>query len=332
VEKRLTSLFSKAKTPECRALIGEHYGYFINAIGLEQSMPFADLQLNDTCTETKYDTDNLPEGMHIGHVQNKTYQPEEDAALYIDDPASLKLCYGILTHDNPTATTRLIEVLYEEGHTFVIHVDAKESADETYETLVEYASSRDHVHVLPPQNRVRVNWGGFTMVNATLQILKYALAVNFTTHEALDFHKFVHLASTSYPIASNQEIRQKLASFPLDANLMHVIMKPTSPHDGAWHYFVECDDALHRIYQLKPLSKKRGGGIDLHTSSQWFVISREFALYLAEAKKNTFLYEFLEYTQHVVVADETFFGTVLRNTPFCAKHHNWNFLHLQFDR
>jgi hypothetical protein len=128
------------------------------------------------------------------------------------------------------------------------------------------------------------------------------------------------------------EIRKKLASFPLDANLLHVIMKPTSPHDNAWHYFVECDDALHRIYQLRPLSKKTGGGIDLYTSSQWFVISRDFALYLAEAKKGTFVSEFLEYTQHVVVADETFFGTVLRNTPFCAKHHNWNFLHLQFDR
>jgi hypothetical protein len=328
VEARLTRLFSKAKTPECRALIGEHYGYFINAIGTEQSMPFADMELNDTCEEEKYDTDNLPEGMHIGHVQNKTYQPPD--AEYIDDPANLKLCYGILTHDNPTATTRLINVLYEEGHTFVIHVDAKESADETFQELVEYASTRDYVHILPHPFRVRVNWGGFTMVNATLQILKYAFALDFT-HDALDFHKFVHLASTSYPIASNDEIRNKLASFPLDANLMHVIMKPTNPHNHAWHYFVECDDALHRIYRLQPLSKKNGG-IDLHTSSQWFVISREFAFFLAQAKKGTFVHEFLEYVQHVVVADETFFGTVLRNTHFCAKHHNWNFLHLQFDR
>ena len=36
--------------------------------------------------------------------------------------------------------------------------------------------------------------------------------------------------------------------------------------------------------------------------------------------------------EHVVVADESFFGTVLRHTAYCKKHHNSNFLHLQFDR
>ena len=32
----------------------------------------------------------------------------------------------------------------------------------------------------------------------------------------------------------------------------------------------------------------------------------------------------------MVVADEHFFGTVLRNTHFCLTHHNDNFLHLEF--
>lgn len=43
------------------------------------------------------------------------------------------------------------------------------------------------------------------------------------------------------------------------------------------------------------------------------------------------MHAYLEYIQHVVVADETFFGTVIRNTEYCTKHHNQNFLHLQFD-
>jgi hypothetical protein len=40
----------------------------------------------------------------------------------------------------------------------------------------------------------------------------------------------------------------------------------------------------------------------------------------------------MQYAQHAVVADETFFGTVLRNSEFCTKHHNKNYMHLQFDR
>jgi hypothetical protein len=70
---------------------------------------------------------------------------------------------------------------------------------------------------------------------------------------------------------------------------------------------------------------------DLYTASQWFIISKEFASYLANPEPGSFLHQFLDYIPHAVVADEHFFGTVLRNTHFCHKHHNWNFLHLQFD-
>ena len=48
-----------------------------------------------------------------------------------------------------------------------------------------------------------------------------------------------------------------------------------------WNYFVECDDALHRIYRLYTLNKKHGKVVDICTSSQWFVASWEFAWYLA---------------------------------------------------
>jgi Core-2/I-Branching enzyme len=328
LQDRLSKLYERAVSPECRALIGEHLGYFINAIGTERPLPFSDMALGNQCPEEIYDFDNLPEGMHFGMVQNKTYQPE--GAVYIQ-PDKLKLCYAILTHDAPKSTIRLVEALYEPGHIFVIHVDAKEVSEPSYEVLAEYAASRDYITVLPHPYRVRVNWGGHSMVNATMQILQYLFGLNGHTDGVLDFDKVVHMASTSYPIASNARIRQTIASYPLDANLMHVIMKPTNPHPGVWHYFVECDDQLHRLYRLKPLSIANGG-IELYTSSQWFIISRDFSYYLALAKPGTLVHALLEYNQHVVVADESFFGTVLRNSPFCDTHHNWNFLHLQFDR
>jgi Core-2/I-Branching enzyme len=330
LEDRLTKLFSKTKTSECREMIAQHMGYFVNAFGEEVSLPFANIEFNNTCPETVYyDWDDLPEGMHIGHVQNRSYQPPRSEAEYIDNPSDLNLLYAILTHDEPRSTIRLVEKLYEPGHLFVIHVDGKEASDSTYETLVEYARYRDYVHVIP--TRVRIAWGGFSMVNATLHILKYAFATDSRGRKPLDFHKVVHMASTSYPLASNTEIRQRLADYPLDANFMFVIMKPSRPSKHSWSYFVECDDALHRIYRLEPL-KGENNGMELFTSSQWWIISREFAQYLAEAKPGTFVHQYLDYIKHVVVADETFFGTVLRNTEFCTKHTNRNFLHVQFDR
>jgi hypothetical protein len=73
--------------------------------------------------------------------------------------------------------------------------------------------------------------------------------------------------------------------------------------------------------------------------SQWFVISRDFAAFLvnynledpATPLKSKFLEEYSEYGKKVVVADENFFPTVLKNSPFCHKHFNDNFLHMQFD-
>lgn len=314
----------KAISGQCRSKIATHLNYYLSAIGNEESLPFSELYIENECTETKYDFDNLPADLGIGEIQNRTYQPSKEDAEYVASD-ELILCIGILTHVDANATIRLIEAMHVPGYVFIIHVDAKDQDKELYDNLVSYASVYQHVHILPHERRVRVNWGGFSMVNATLQILQYAFE-----HE-LQFHKFVHLASTTYPIASNIEIRRRLASYPINANLVHVVFKPTAPSYDAWHYFVECDDALHRIYRLPPLKEKEHG-IDLYTSSQWFVISRDFAHYLAYPPPNSVIEKFLPYAEHIVVADESFFGTVLRHTAFCHYHHNFNYLHVQFDR
>jgi len=107
-------------------------------------------------------------------------------------------------------------------------------------------------------------------------------------------------------------------------------MDPNNPAAEAWHYFVECDDAVHRIYRL---SSPKGEDVHLYTHSQWFIASYEFAKYLAtKPDEDTFYAQYLDYAEHVVVADEHFFGMVLRHTEFCHMHHNRNYLHLHFDR
>ena len=71
VEDRMAGMFEKATSAECRALIGEHFGFFVNAMGVEVSMPFREEQFHNDCEEVKYDFDNLPEGVSIGEIQNR---------------------------------------------------------------------------------------------------------------------------------------------------------------------------------------------------------------------------------------------------------------------
>ncbi|KAL7495402.1 hypothetical protein ACHAWT_003862 [Skeletonema menzelii] len=360
LQERMSTMFTKAKTHECRAKIGQHFALFINGLATESKFPFQDWYYPSTCTAIPYyeNWDNLPPEVNAHELHHRVYQPPKDSVpegTYIDKVEDLELVYVILTHDQPEATIRLIESVYVKKRTkFVVHVDGKEGADETFDRLVEYAQEKndgegeEYIRLVPNANRVRVNWGGFSMVNATLVAMKTLFGLDhYAEHSeeqeeedvpivehdnphAFSFHKMIHLASTTYPLASNTEIRDTLASYPLDANFMHILLQPNDPTPQVWNYFVECDDALHRIYRLPPLTIDKGHGIDIHTSSQWFIISREFAWYLANPPKNSLVDYLRDYMEHVVVADESFFGTILRNTHFCSTLHNDNFLHIQF--
>ena len=360
LHKRLTTMYKKATSHECRVMIAEHMALFVNGLAEETKFPFEDFYFPNTCTAmTRYaDWENLPVGVTAQKIQYVEYQPPKDSVpigTYLENVDELQLLYVILTHDQPEATIRLIESVNVPGKTkYVIHVDGKEKADETYERLVEYAKEmnakpwvkEEYIRIVPYKNRVRVNWGGYSMVEATLIALRTVFGLDYydehpeeedgrddnNNPHAFTFHKLVHLASTTYPLASNTEIRDTLSSYPLDANMLHIILRPNNPTPSVWNYFVECDDALHRIYRIPSLNKDRGHGIDIYTSSQWFIISRDFAWYLASPPKDSFVEYYLKYVKHVVVADESFFGTVVRNTHFCATLHNHNFLHLQFDR
>ena len=361
LKSRMVQMFEKATSHECRTKIAEHMALFINGFAEETKFPFEDFHYPNTCKDMKRypDWDNLPEGVNVHDIQYRTYQPKKETVpegTYIDTVEELQLLYVILTHDQPEATIRLMESVYVPKVTkFVIHVDGKEKADSTYERLLGYANEKnnmddndmedgEYIRLVPREKCVRVNWGGYSMVEASLMALRTTFGLDYydqhtdveggDAHDnphAFSFHKLVHIASTTYPLASNTEIRDTLASYPLDANFLHVILRPNNPTPSVWNYFVECDDALHRIYRLPALNYDRGNGVDIYTSSQWFIVSREFAWYLASPPKASFVESYLEYIQHVVVADEAFFGSVIRNTHFCATLHNDNFLHLQFD-
>ena len=216
---RIQTIFQKATTPKCRAKIATHFSYFINAVGSEHSsLPFVDTKFqfreHDACPEEHLDPLNLPKNMTLESFQNRKYQPPRDSnsnsnetqGVYLDNPNDLKIMYGILMHGDHRSTIRLVESLNYQGDdganananrtTFVIHVDGKEESDSAYQALVEYAKDKDYVHIIPDIYRVRVNWGGYSMVNATMQIFKHCFGMLDGNGGQLDFHKFIHISAS----------------------------------------------------------------------------------------------------------------------------------------
>ena len=227
------------------------------------------------------------------------------------DPDTLSILYVVLVHDHPEFAIRMLQALDEPMHTFVIHVDKK--SDSTFNALFEYSQSRTNVHVL--DNRVSGTWGGFSLVNATLLCIQYAL------DQDIPFDFFVDISGQSYPIKSNEVIRATLA---VDSNRVYLDSKPEPniPAPELWHHYVECDDRSHRITRL-PLPR----GIHLFMGSQWLILPNHVVRWLLT---DPLAKNFTAYAQHIMVADEHYFPTLLRNSPYCADIVNQNLNYLVF--
>ena len=89
--------------------------------------------------------------------------------------------------------------------------------------------------------------------------------------------------------------------------------RPTVPE--AWNCYVECDEAIHRVGRM-PLPR----GIDLHQGSQWFLFPRHIVEWFLT---NYLPLEFKEYAKRIVVADETYFSTMVNKLHYdkIINHH-----------
>lgn len=230
------------------------------------------------------------------------------------DPAHLSILYIMLVHSHPDFALRIINALDEPMHHFVIHVDA--SADSVQEALTASLQNRTNVHLIQ-QGRERISWGGFSIVNATLNAMRYAYQQN------ISFDYLMDISGTTYPIKSNAFIRQSLAENP-NAIVMETFPQPARPEPAMWHQFVECDGALHRIARMPALR-----GINMHVSSQWFAVPRHYVHWLLHS---TLARDYIHYAQYIIIADENYFATMFYNSPYCNVELRKNLVFLLFDK
>ena len=160
---------------------------------------------------------------------------------------NIAILYLILVHCHPELVMRLIDALSESQHTFVVHVDLKFPDVRT--KLSTFAAGRENVFILEDGNSVSVTWGGFSVVNATIQGMKYA----WLLERPFDYLQL--LSGTSYPIKSNYAIRTELSQQPRGI-YMDVPDEPSLPHESMWFHYVECDDRLHRIHRMSIIRGK----------------------------------------------------------------------------
>ena len=134
-------------------------------------------------------------------MKNPFSEPATDTLLHDFTPTvPVNIAYFILVHRLPNQFKRLFRAIYAPGNCYLIHID-KKASKELKEEVQLFLQSFTNAYVMESENVV---WGGYSMVQAELDGIKYLLARN------AGWDYFINLSGQDYPLKSQKIIRQFL--------------------------------------------------------------------------------------------------------------------------
>ena len=243
----------------------------------------------------------------------------------------MKLAYLILAHSDPTHLKRLIGALDGDHANFLIHIDRK-SEIKPFRRILSVQSN-----VRLSKCRIRVHWATFSIVQATLVLMKEALL------SYPDCEYFILLSGLDYPIKPNEFIIRRLGEqkgkqyiryLKISENdwLQKKIKKFWYPeHYGGLRakLFRRIEGRIWRHAQERVFRE-----VELYHGSQWWMLTHDCVVYILDyVRKNRHFSRFYRFTQ---IPDEMFFHTIVMNSPFGlqtnrrSEYLEWDYPKIQF--
>lgn len=233
----------------------------------------------------------------------------------------MKKGYLILAHSDPIHLRKLVDSL---GNNLIfIHLDIKKNLEE----FTSYIPEKNNIHFI--QERHSISWGGFSMVEAMLALIKNALTND------VEVSHLVFLSGNDYPIKSPEKINQFFLSnqdnqlirgFNLTrSNCNHCLEKV----ERKWYFDSKIKHPIQKkisvtIKNFLPQFKKNSSQVeinqqlvDVYFGSQWIGITKECAEYVVDTVESN--PQLKEYFENTSAPDEMFFHTIIFNSPF--KYH-----------
>ena len=236
-----------------------------------------------------------------------------------------KICYLILAYNDPKHLYRLVSRLNDRAD-FYIHID-KKSNIEPFKKIV-----KDFPNVILIENRVKVYWGGFSIVQAELNLIEAAL------NKKEPYFRYVLLSGADYPIKTTKEIyhffeKSQDVEFIRAINLDKLENKELfglhidlwQKHDYPWinrsttKTFKLFRAAVNRILRNFKLPKSiRHHKFDLYHGSQWWALT-DNCLRELMATYHTNEKDYLNF-KIGFASDEKFFHTLFFNSSYASKN------------
>ena len=218
----------------------------------------------------------------------------------------------LLVHADPQQAKRLLRRLVVHGRCFV-HVDAKSDLS---------AFRIDDPRVFYLNDRVDVRWGAISQVEATLKLMRAALA----GCDAAQVSHFVLLSGNCYPVRPLQEFSAYSRSHA-DTNFIRLIPLASTRklHQRVRHFWFYEDlpvngrklSTVRFLRGLLQLAGKLGHRsfplfAQWHFGSQWWALTPEAVKYLVSYPHEAPVKRFLRFSK---APDEIYFHTLLANSP-----------------
>lgn len=211
-----------------------------------------------------------------------------------------KIAYLILVHRLPDQFKKLFKAIYHSDNYYLIHVD-KKSPNSIHKDVLTFLLEYPNVSILQSTN---VIWGGYSMVQAELNGIKRLLSFN------IEWDYFINLSGQDYPLKSQEEIQIFLGGNK--NNFINVLNqkkdRPNTLNRIKYYYaeneFSVSEAKFRRSYIRRTIP---------YIGTQWMILTRSCCEFICN---NNEVKNFESYYANTLIADESFFQTVLMNTSF----------------
>lgn len=217
-----------------------------------------------------------------------------------------KHAYLIIAHKMDETLFTLLRMVDDIRNDIFIHMDSK--CQNFSENILRNSVRRSNVYFT---DRTNVQWGGYSLINCELLLLKYATKI-------YSYNYYHLLSGEDLPIKTQDYIHsffQKNNGFEFIR-----IEKEEFTYQNRVRYFYPFQEKYGRDVKLvarafnflqKCIGICRNKNVDFQKGSQWFSITNQFARYIVEQEK--VIYQIFHST---VCCDEVFVQTIFINSPY----------------
>lgn len=238
----------------------------------------------------------------------------------------------VLAHKNFEQIKMLIDQISDEQTDIFIHIDKKNDA--LYQQLQSETHKNNNVFII--EDRVSVNWSGFSQIDATLNLIKKVVRIN------RDYDYVSLISGQCFPIKSNDYIRDFLTEnkgkefieyMDITNNEKYLyrlkIYNFFREHKHIRKLYMRIIDNILRRIQKPIIKRKNFKNMRLYRGSQWFTITFDCLKYVLNyIEENPFILEDFKYT---LVPDEHFFQIIIMNSPYSSRVINNNMRYIDWE-